>query len=152
MKRLVFALSLAAWMTCLFADELPDLTTFKPLPKASMEPVFIENFDSGMDGWSNSTKNFSWRAGEGMTGTGCVMAERKESKESVYSYRDLKLEHGMYYRLTIHYRTEMVKDPELTKQELFKKLSTAIHQFAKRQMTWFRGMERSGVQIHWVQV
>lgn len=29
-------------------------------------------------------------------------------------------------------------------------LATAIHQFAKRQMTWFRGMERSGVRIHWV--
>ena len=32
------------------------------------------------------------------------------------------------------------------------KLATAIHQFAKRQMTWFRGMERSGVRIHWVEV
>ncbi len=31
-------------------------------------------------------------------------------------------------------------------------LATAIHQFAKRQMTWFRGMERSGVKIHWVEV
>ena len=31
-------------------------------------------------------------------------------------------------------------------------LSTAIHQFAKRQMTWWRGMERSGVRIHWVRV
>jgi tRNA dimethylallyltransferase len=29
-------------------------------------------------------------------------------------------------------------------------LGTAIHQFAKRQMTWFRGMERKGVEIHWV--
>ena len=41
---------------------------------------------------------------------------------------------------------------ELSEQELFDKLSTAIHQFAKRQMTWFRGMERSGVKIHWVEV
>ena len=41
---------------------------------------------------------------------------------------------------------------QLTEQELFEKLSTAIHQFAKRQMTWFRGMERSGIKIHWVQV
>ena len=41
---------------------------------------------------------------------------------------------------------------ELTEQELFEKLSTAIHQFAKRQMTWFRGMERSGAVIHWVEV
>ncbi len=41
---------------------------------------------------------------------------------------------------------------QLTEQELFEQLSTAIHQFAKRQMTWFRGMERSGVIIHWVEV
>ena len=41
---------------------------------------------------------------------------------------------------------------QLDEQELFDKLSTAIHQFAKRQMTWFRGMERSGVKIHWVEV
>ncbi|MBR5925579.1 MAG: tRNA dimethylallyltransferase [Bacteroidales bacterium] len=41
---------------------------------------------------------------------------------------------------------------ELTEEELFEKLSTAIHQFAKRQMTWFRGMERSGAVIHWVEV
>lgn len=29
-------------------------------------------------------------------------------------------------------------------------LETAIHQFAKRQMTWFRGMERRGIPIHWL--
>jgi tRNA dimethylallyltransferase len=29
-------------------------------------------------------------------------------------------------------------------------LETAIHQFAKRQMTWFRGMERRGLRIHWM--
>ncbi|MCK4465224.1 MAG: tRNA (adenosine(37)-N6)-dimethylallyltransferase MiaA, partial [Bacteroidales bacterium] len=34
--------------------------------------------------------------------------------------------------------------------EMFTKLETAIHQFAKRQMTWFRGMERKGVKIHWL--
>lgn len=41
---------------------------------------------------------------------------------------------------------------ELTEEELFVQLSTAIHQFAKRQMTWFRGMERSGIRIHWTEV
>ena len=35
---------------------------------------------------------------------------------------------------------------------MFTLLSTAIHQFAKRQMTWFRGMERAGTVIHWVEV
>ena len=33
---------------------------------------------------------------------------------------------------------------------MHRQLETAIHQFAKRQMTWFRGMEKRGVRIHWV--
>ena len=40
---------------------------------------------------------------------------------------------------------------EMSYDEMRQKLATAIHQFAKRQMTWFRGMERSGVRIHWVE-
>ena len=35
-------------------------------------------------------------------------------------------------------------------EETFRLLEIAIHQFAKRQMTWFRGMERRGVAIHWI--
>ena len=38
----------------------------------------------------------------------------------------------------------------LSYEEMYTLLSNAIHQFAKRQMTWFRGMERDGVVIHWV--
>lgn len=38
---------------------------------------------------------------------------------------------------------------ELTFEEMRHQLATAIHQFAKRQMTWFRGMERKGIAIHW---
>lgn len=41
---------------------------------------------------------------------------------------------------------------ELSYSQMKEQLATAIHQFAKRQMTWFRGMERSGVKIHWVEV
>ena len=33
---------------------------------------------------------------------------------------------------------------------MFSRLEIAIHQFAKRQMTWFRGMERRGLTIHWI--
>jgi tRNA dimethylallyltransferase len=33
---------------------------------------------------------------------------------------------------------------------MFTRLEIAIHQFAKRQMTWFRGMERRGFTIHWI--
>jgi tRNA dimethylallyltransferase len=39
---------------------------------------------------------------------------------------------------------------ELTYDEMFQKLNTVIHQFAKRQMTWFRKMEREGVKINWI--
>lgn len=39
---------------------------------------------------------------------------------------------------------------ELTRNDLFQKLNSAIHDFAKRQETWFRRMERNGVVIHWV--
>ena len=41
---------------------------------------------------------------------------------------------------------------ELTHEEMRTQLATAIHQFAKRQMTWFRGMERKGFTIHWTAV
>lgn len=40
---------------------------------------------------------------------------------------------------------------ELTFDEMFSRLESAIHQFAKRQMTWFRGMERRGVEINWIE-
>ena len=38
----------------------------------------------------------------------------------------------------------------LAYEQMFSELEIAIHQFAKRQMTWFRGMERKGFQIHWI--
>lgn len=41
---------------------------------------------------------------------------------------------------------------QLSLEEMYTLLSTAIHQFSKRQMTWFRGMERDGVKIHWTKV
>jgi len=39
---------------------------------------------------------------------------------------------------------------KLSYDEMYRQLETAIHQFAKRQMTWFRGMERRGLRIHWI--
>lgn len=39
---------------------------------------------------------------------------------------------------------------KLSYEEMFRQLEIAIHQFAKRQMTWFRGMERRGFTIHWI--
>lgn len=39
---------------------------------------------------------------------------------------------------------------QISYEEMFQKLNTAIHQFAKRQMTWFRKMEREGIKINWI--
>ena len=55
----------------------------------------------------------------------------------------------LYYGLEYKYLTLHVLG-QLTFNEMFRQLETAIHQFAKRQMTWFRGMERRGFTIHWV--
>ncbi|MEG1562794.1 MAG: tRNA (adenosine(37)-N6)-dimethylallyltransferase MiaA [Bacteroides sp.] len=55
----------------------------------------------------------------------------------------------IYYGLEYKYLT-LYATGQLTYNEMFTGLETAIHQFAKRQMTWFRGMERRGFTIHWV--
>ena len=54
-----------------------------------------------------------------------------------------------YYGLEYKYVTEYVLG-HLSYDEMFRQLEIAIHQFAKRQMTWFRGMERRGFVIHWI--
>lgn len=55
----------------------------------------------------------------------------------------------IYYGLEYKFLTQYAIG-ELTYEEMFHQLETAIHQFAKRQMTWFRGMERRGFTIHWM--
>lgn len=55
----------------------------------------------------------------------------------------------IYYGLEYKFVTQYVIG-QLTYEEMVTQLEIAIHQFAKRQMTWFRGMERRGSTIHWV--
>lgn len=55
----------------------------------------------------------------------------------------------MYYGLEYKYVTAYVVG-EMSYEDMFNQLEIAIHQFAKRQMTWFRGMERRGFNIHWL--
>ena len=57
----------------------------------------------------------------------------------------------IYYGLEYKYVT-MYLIGALDYDQMKLQLATAIHQFAKRQMTWFRGMERKGIRIHWTQV
>ena len=55
----------------------------------------------------------------------------------------------IYYGLEYKYLTLYVTG-KITRNEMEEQLLTAIFQFAKRQMTWFRGMERRGINIHWI--
>ena len=55
----------------------------------------------------------------------------------------------IYYGLEYKFVTEYLVG-KTTYDEMFQRLEIAIHQFAKRQMTWFRGMERRGFTIHWI--
>lgn len=55
----------------------------------------------------------------------------------------------MYYGLEYKYLTQYIIG-EISFDEMFKQLETAIHRFAKRQMTWFRGMEKKGFKINWL--
>ena len=55
----------------------------------------------------------------------------------------------IYYGLEYKFVTEYLTG-KTSYDEMFSRLEIAIHQFAKRQMTWFRGMERRGFEIHWI--
>ena len=61
----------------------------------------------------------------------------------------LKPQQLIYYGLEYKYIT-LYLTGELTYDEMFTKLEIAIHQFSKRQMTWFRGMMRRGININWI--
>jgi tRNA dimethylallyltransferase len=78
------------------------------------------------------------RLSEGMIDEVKQMLDEGISPESLIYY-------GLEYKYLTLYLTG-----RLTYDNMFRALETAIHQFAKRQMTWFRGMERRGVKIHWI--
>lgn len=63
--------------------------------------------------------------------------------------QDIAPEDLIYYGLEYKYLT-LYLTGQLTYEDMVEKLNIAIHQFAKRQMTWFRKMERQGFSIHWI--
>ena len=82
------------------------------------------------------------------------LRHRLEQEDMVGEVRRL-LEHVpaedlLYYGLEYKYLTLYCLG-KLSYDEMVQQLEIAIHQFAKRQMTWFRGMERRGFTIHWIQ-
>lgn len=84
------------------------------------------------------TRRLRQRLDEGMVDEVRGLLERGISPENLIYY-------GLEYKyLTLHVTGALSFD------EMFRQLEIAIHQFAKRQMTWFRGMERRGINIHWI--
>lgn len=84
------------------------------------------------------TRRLKQRLSEGMVDeVKALLAEGIPSEDLIY--------YGLEYKFLTLYAIG-----ELTYDEMFLQLETAIHQFAKRQMTWFRGMERRGFTIHWL--
>lgn len=93
--------------------------------------------------------------------------DREQRREKISKRLRQRLENGMieevkelletgilpsdliYYGLEYKFVTQYVTG-EIKYDEMFEQLEIAIHQFAKRQMTWFRGMEKRGFKIHWL--
>ena len=71
--------------------------------------------------------------------------------DTTLSGQPVPAEDLIYYGLEYKFVTLHLTG-ELTFEDMRHQLATAIHQFAKRQMTWFRGMERKGIVIHWTEV
>ena len=97
-----------------------------------------------------------------------IMLERKLIRERITARLQIRLRNGMTeevrklleqgvpperlkaYGLEYKFLTLYLQN-EISYDEMFRLLNTAIHQFAKRQMTWFRRMERQGMKIHWIE-
>ena len=84
------------------------------------------------------TQRLRQRMNEGMVEEVEGLLEQGVSAEKLDYY-------GLEYRFVGKYLQQ-----EISYDEMFRKLNTAIHQFAKRQMTYFRGMERRGISIEWL--
>ena len=123
------------------AIEIETYNLENPVPRRELPPV-----DSLIIGVSidrelrreKITRRLKTRLEEGM------VDEVKALLDSGIPAEDL-----IYYGLEYKYVTEYLLG-RLSYDEMFRQLEIAIHQFAKRQMTWFRGMERRGFQIHWI--
>ena len=96
-----------------------------------------------------------------------ILIEREVVKQRITNRLHERLENGMveevnrllasgitpetlkFYGLEYKFITQYIQQ-ELSFEEMVSQLNRGIHQFAKRQMTWFRKMERNGIQIHWI--
>lgn len=129
-KRLIRALEIAIWQK----DHQVENTSY--LPKKT---YYIGTLVSREERNRRIDARLDARIAEGMA---------DEVKGLLAS--GIPAENLTYYGLEYKFVTQYVLGV-LSLEEMKKLLGNAIHQFAKRQMTWFRGMERKGIKIHWVE-
>ncbi len=123
------------------AIEIETYNIEHPTPRRELPPV--DSIIIGIDidrelRREKITRRLKARLDEGM------VDEVKTLLEEGISPEDL-----IYYGLEYKFVTEYLMG-KTSFDEMFTRLEIAIHQFAKRQMTWFRGMERRGFRIHWI--
>ena len=123
--------------TPLSAERRPGRTVADGLPS---KPYFIGTLVSREVRNARIDRRLDARLDEGMVDEIRGLLEGGVPAETLISY-------GLEYKFVTLYLTG-----RLGYGQMREKLATAIHQFAKRQMTWFRGMERSGAVIHWTEV
>ena len=123
------------------AIEIETYNIEHPTPRRELPPV--DSIIIGIDidrelRREKITRRLKARLEEGM------VEEVKSLLDEGISADDL-IYYGLEYKFVTEYLTG-----QITYDEMFTRLEIAIHQFAKRQMTWFRGMERRGFKIHWI--
>lgn len=131
-KRAIRAIEIAAYYEA-HPDKASEATPH-PLTDATVVGVEIDRENRRR----RITRRLHARISEGM------IDEVKGLLDSGIPADDL-IYYGLEYKFLTLYLTG-----KMTRQQMISELEIAIHQFAKRQMTWFRGMERRGFPIHWI--
>ena len=124
------------------AIEIETYNLEHPLPKRELPPVESVIIGINIDRElrrEKITHRLKARLEEGM------VEEVKQLLDEGIPADDL-IYYGLEYKFVTEYLTG-----RLSYDEMFTRLEIAIHQFAKRQMTWFRGMERRGFKINWLE-
>ena len=123
------------------AIEIETYNAAHPMPRRELPPVESLIIGINIDRElrrEKITRRLKARLEEGMVDEVQALLDEGIAAEDLIYY-------GLEYKFVTEYLTG-----QLTYDEMFNRLEIAIHQFAKRQMTWFRGMERRGFQIHWI--
>lgn len=133
--RCIRAIEIAECMQSGKADEIRR----KMIPRPNIRPLIIGTTLTRPELRGNVSRRLKQRLDAGM------IDEVRDLHEKGASWERLETL-GLEYKFVSEFLEGKIK----TKDELYEKLNTAICQFAKRQETWFRGMEKKGVVIHWL--